>query len=58
VAAGDPEYCIRKIERFQKLGVDQLICFMQAGRIPHQRIMDSIRLMGKYVIPYFNPGQR
>jgi alkanesulfonate monooxygenase SsuD/methylene tetrahydromethanopterin reductase-like flavin-dependent oxidoreductase (luciferase family) len=57
VAAGDPEHCIRKIERFQKLGVDQLICFMQAGRIPHQRIMDSIRLMGKYVIPYFKPGQ-
>lgn len=57
IAAGDPELCIRKMERFQKLGVDQVICVMQAGRIPHQRIMDSIRLMGKYVIPYFNPAK-
>jgi hypothetical protein len=26
---------------------------MQFGGLPHQNIMDSIRLFGKHVIPYF-----
>jgi hypothetical protein len=32
-----------------------VLCFMQFGGIAHQHIMDSIRLFGKYVIPYFQP---
>ena len=27
--------------------------FKQFGRVPHQAIMDSIKLMSKYVMPYF-----
>jgi len=26
---------------------------MQIYNIPHQKVMDSIRLFGKHVIPYF-----
>jgi hypothetical protein len=49
---------VRKLESFQKAGCDQVICFKQAGRIPHQKIMNSLRLMGKYVLPHFNPHKR
>lgn len=53
VVAGDPDKCIRKLEAIQSLEVDQFICMMQMGRIPHARVMDSIRLYGQEIIPHF-----
>ncbi len=53
LCAGNPDTCIRVLERFDKLGIDLILCFMEMGRVPHQRTMDSIRLFGKYVIPHF-----
>jgi alkanesulfonate monooxygenase SsuD/methylene tetrahydromethanopterin reductase-like flavin-dependent oxidoreductase (luciferase family) len=50
---GDPETCIRIIERYEAAGVDQLLCLMQAGRIPHEKIMRSIELFGEKIIPRF-----
>lgn len=55
VVVGNPDEVIRKLENFQKSGISQLICFKQAGRIPHANIMQSIKRMGKYILPYFNP---
>ena len=55
VVVGDPDYVNRKLERFEKAGVSQIIFFKQAGRIPHQNIMKSLRLIGKHVLPYYNP---
>ena len=50
---GDVDTCTRIIEKYQAAGVDQLICFMQAGRIPHEKIMRSIELFGERIIPRF-----
>lgn len=50
---GDPDACIRTIRKYEEAGVDQIICFMQAGRIPHAKIMRSIELFGEKVIPAF-----
>jgi alkanesulfonate monooxygenase SsuD/methylene tetrahydromethanopterin reductase-like flavin-dependent oxidoreductase (luciferase family) len=50
---GDPETCIRTVQQYQEAGVDQLICLMQAGRVPHEKIMRSIELFGEKVIPHF-----
>lgn len=55
VIVGDPEHCARKVEEVRKLGVDQLITFQQCGRIPHDRIMQSIRLFGEEAMPAFQP---
>ena len=52
---GDPDTCIRILKKYEQTGIDQVLCFMQFGGIPHQNIMDSLRLFGKYVIPYFRP---
>lgn len=57
VVVGTPDEVIRKLENFQRAGLSQVICFKQAGRIPHQHIMQSITRLGKYVLPYFNPHQ-
>ena len=55
VAVGNPDEVIRKLENFQKAGLSQVICFKQAGRIPHANIMKSIRRMGQHILPHFNP---
>lgn len=55
VVVGNPDEVIRKLENFQKAGLSQVICFKQAGRIPHVNIMKSLRRMGQHILPHFNP---
>ncbi len=53
IIVGDPDKCIQKVKRYQEAGCQRLLCHMQTYAIPHQKVMDSINLWGKYVIPYF-----
>jgi len=34
-------------------GVDLLLCLVNPFKIPHERVMQTIELMGKHVIPRF-----
>jgi alkanesulfonate monooxygenase SsuD/methylene tetrahydromethanopterin reductase-like flavin-dependent oxidoreductase (luciferase family) len=52
-AMGNPDTVIKVLKQYQEAGVDQILCFMQMGNLAHSRIMDSIKLFGRYVIPYF-----
>ena len=38
---------------YKESGVDQAMMLFQVGSVPHDKIMNSIRLFGKYVIPHF-----
>jgi alkanesulfonate monooxygenase SsuD/methylene tetrahydromethanopterin reductase-like flavin-dependent oxidoreductase (luciferase family) len=53
VIVGGVDDCIRKVERYRQTGIDHLICLMQADRIPHERVLRSIELFGKEIIPHF-----
>jgi alkanesulfonate monooxygenase SsuD/methylene tetrahydromethanopterin reductase-like flavin-dependent oxidoreductase (luciferase family) len=53
IICGDPDKCVQKVKRYQEAGCQQLLCHMQTYAIPHQKVMDSIDLWGRYVIPYF-----
>jgi alkanesulfonate monooxygenase SsuD/methylene tetrahydromethanopterin reductase-like flavin-dependent oxidoreductase (luciferase family) len=53
VIVGDVDHCIRKIERYEKAGLDHFIALMQADRIPHEKVMRSIELFGREIIPRF-----
>ena len=53
VVVGDPDHCIEKLEAVEVLGMDQIITFQQMGAIPHERIMQSIRLFGDEIISHF-----
>jgi alkanesulfonate monooxygenase SsuD/methylene tetrahydromethanopterin reductase-like flavin-dependent oxidoreductase (luciferase family) len=55
IIIGDPETCRRKMRHYQQIGVDRLLCFQQVGALSHESIMDSIRLVGKHIIPEFSP---
>jgi alkanesulfonate monooxygenase SsuD/methylene tetrahydromethanopterin reductase-like flavin-dependent oxidoreductase (luciferase family) len=52
-AMGNPDTVIKVLKKYQEAGIDQILCFMQMGNLAHARIMDSIKLFGRYVIPYF-----
>jgi len=51
VMAGTPDDCRPVLDAFQDVGVDQIIIHMQMGNVPHERIMESIELIGTELIP-------
>lgn len=53
VMAGEPADMAPVIDAFQASGVDQLIVHMQMGNMPHERILESIELIGKELIPNY-----
>lgn len=55
IIIGDPATVRRKMERYRSIGTDRLLCFQQVGGLDHQAVMESIRLVGEEVIPYFAP---
>jgi alkanesulfonate monooxygenase SsuD/methylene tetrahydromethanopterin reductase-like flavin-dependent oxidoreductase (luciferase family) len=53
VIVGSVDECARKVERYRQAGLDHFIALMQADRIPHEKVMRSIELFGKEIIPRF-----
>jgi alkanesulfonate monooxygenase SsuD/methylene tetrahydromethanopterin reductase-like flavin-dependent oxidoreductase (luciferase family) len=51
IIIGTPEMCLEKIIRYDEAGVDQLLCYMQFGMLPHETVMHSIELLAEHVIP-------
>jgi len=51
IIVGDVDRCIEKMQRYADLGVDQLLCYVQFGKLPHEAVMRSIELLGTQVIP-------
>ncbi|MCB2080899.1 MAG: hypothetical protein KDE55_24760, partial [Novosphingobium sp.] len=51
VIVGTPDECLRKLARYEEAGVDQLLCYLNFGYLPHEAVMKSIELLGTYVIP-------
>jgi hypothetical protein len=50
---GNPEDCIKFIEQFAAIGVEELMFNFQLGPVTHGEVMDSIRLFGTHVMPFF-----
>lgn len=50
---GDPNAARESVQRFADAGVDELIMVMQTGTTSHELTMESIRVFGEEVMPYF-----
>ena len=50
---GDPEECIDIAKRYEAAGCDLLLCLVNPYKIPHDKVMRSIELFGREVIPAF-----
>ena len=58
IIAGDPDSCIQALKKHEAAGVDELMIMMQTETIPHEKVMKSIELFGKYVIPEFRKSKK
>jgi len=51
IVVGTPDECLEKFLRYRDAGVDQVLCYLNFGYLPHEAVMKSIELLGTYVIP-------
>ena len=58
IIAGDPESCIKPIQMYDEIGVDQVMMIMQTETIPHEKVMSSIEMFGKHVFPIFRQAEK
>ncbi len=50
---GNPDRVRQQLREFEAVGIDQVVCLSQAGKIPHEMLCESIELFGKEVLPEF-----
>ena len=50
---GTPADCIEACRRYEEAGVDLLLCLVNPYKIAHDKVMQSIELLGKHVLPAF-----
>jgi alkanesulfonate monooxygenase SsuD/methylene tetrahydromethanopterin reductase-like flavin-dependent oxidoreductase (luciferase family) len=50
---GTPEMLRARLREFEDVGIDQVICISQAGKVPHEMLCSSIELFSKEVLPEF-----
>jgi hypothetical protein len=54
VICGDRDSCIEQIATLQeRLGLTQLLCWTRMGGLDSAKVMNSMDLMRKHVIPHF-----
>lgn len=51
IICGDPNQCVQSIQELAEIGVEYIILFVNLGGMEHDRIMKSLRLFAKEVIP-------
>jgi alkanesulfonate monooxygenase SsuD/methylene tetrahydromethanopterin reductase-like flavin-dependent oxidoreductase (luciferase family) len=51
VIIGTPEECLAKFLKYEEAGVDQVLCYVNFGYLPQEAVLESITLLGDYVIP-------
>ena len=54
VIVGDPEEVADRCKAYEEAGVDLLLCLVNPYAVPHEKVMQTIELMGKHVIPKFS----
>ena len=50
---GTPEDCIRFLEIYEALGIEEVFLLCAIGPARHEEVMHTIRLFGEQVIPHF-----
>jgi alkanesulfonate monooxygenase SsuD/methylene tetrahydromethanopterin reductase-like flavin-dependent oxidoreductase (luciferase family) len=50
---GSPDDCLEACRKYADAGVDLLLCLVNPYKIEHEKVMQTIELMGKHVIPHF-----
>ena len=56
VVCGSPESCVEQIRRYVEIGANEII--IRLDGVPHDKMMRSLELLGKEVIPHSQAGTR
>ena len=51
IIIGTADEVLEKIIRYDEVGVDQLLCYVQFGDVPHDKVMRNLEILSKDVIP-------
>jgi natural product biosynthesis luciferase-like monooxygenase protein len=55
LVCGNPESCVRQIEELQrKYGFTQIVCWTRLSGLDNKKVLRSMELMARHVIPHFN----
>jgi alkanesulfonate monooxygenase SsuD/methylene tetrahydromethanopterin reductase-like flavin-dependent oxidoreductase (luciferase family) len=55
---GTPAECIRFIEMYETLGIEEMILLCAIGPAAHEEVLDTLRLFGRHVIPHFHAKEK
>jgi len=59
VICGDRDHCIEEITKIERrYGFTQLLCWTRLGGLDHKKVLKSMELMQKYVIPHFKKPEK
>ena len=58
VMVGDPEDCLKVAKFYESAGVDLLLMLVQVGAVPHDKVMQTIDLIGKHVMPKLSASSK
>ncbi len=53
VIIGDPDHCATKLQGYEAIGADRMMCLMQFGSVRHEAVLRSLDLAGRHLIPAF-----
>jgi len=54
IAVGTPAEIVKLFRTYREMGVDQMLTWVQFGGLEHSKIVRSMELIGKHVIPELN----
>jgi len=58
IAVGTPDDLVDLFGRYDRMGVDQMLTWVQFGGLPHDRIMRSMELIAERVLPQLEPARQ
>lgn len=50
---GTPEQCVKRLKKYQRAGVTNLLCAIGAGAMPSELVKESMRCISEKVMPAF-----
>ncbi|CAI8030080.1 Uncharacterized protein y4vJ [Geodia barretti] len=55
---GTPDDCIRFVENYEAMGIEQIFCLSAIGPATNEETMNTLRMFGKHVIPHFKAKEK
>ena len=55
---GTPEDCIKFVEAYEDMGVEQVFSLNAIGPESHEETMNTLKMFGEHVIPYFKAKEK